>query len=179
MKKILNTDKTRAVIVTTIFGCIGIAVILLSLNTGTLSIAPLKVIQTLFGHGDFESATVLYDYRMPRIIITMLAGIYFGFPVRFCKGYQGMRFTDPGILGLHSGASFGLIIFVTFFHSINENASILIPLFTFGGGVLAAFLIILLAVIGQKAYFPLDLFSLVLLFQLALVQFRYFLSQVK
>ncbi|MFH3675697.1 iron chelate uptake ABC transporter family permease subunit, partial [Acinetobacter baumannii] len=52
---------------------------------------------------------------------------------------------DPGILGLHSGASFGLIVFVTLFHSINEGASILIPLFTFGGGVLAAFLIILLA----------------------------------
>lgn len=67
MKKILNTDKTRAVTVTTIFGCIGIAVILLSLNTGTFSIAPLKVIQTLFGHGDFESATVLYDYRMPKL----------------------------------------------------------------------------------------------------------------
>ncbi len=49
VKKILNTDKTRAVTVTTIFGCISIAVILLSLNTGTLSIAPLKVIQTLFG----------------------------------------------------------------------------------------------------------------------------------
>lgn len=91
MKKILNTDKTRAVTVTTIFGCISIAVILLSLNTGTLSIAPLKVIQTLFGHGDFESATVLYDYRMPRIIITMLAGIGLGISVRFCKGYQGMR----------------------------------------------------------------------------------------
>lgn len=47
MKKILNTDKKRAITVTTIFGCIGIAVILISLNTGTLSIAPLKVIQTL------------------------------------------------------------------------------------------------------------------------------------
>lgn len=174
MKKILNTDKTRAVTVTTIFGCISIAVILLSLNTGTLSIAPLKVIQTLFGHGDFESATVLYDYRMPRIIITMLAGIGLGISGAILQGLSRNALADPGILGLHAGASFGLIIFVTFFHSINENASILIPLFTFGGGVLAAFLIILLAVIVRKVYFPLDLFSLVLLFQLALVQFRYF-----
>ena len=64
---------------------------------------------------------------------------------------------DPGILGLHSGASFGLIIFVTFFHSINENASILIPLFTFGGGVLAAFLIILLASDRSKGLLPIRL----------------------
>ncbi|MDZ4427835.1 iron ABC transporter permease, partial [Bacillus cereus] len=38
MKGLINTDKKRAITVTTIFGCIGIAVILLSLNTGTLSI---------------------------------------------------------------------------------------------------------------------------------------------
>ena len=49
------------------------------------------------------------------------------------QGLSRNALADPGILGLHSGASFGLIIFVTFFHSINENASILIPLFTFGG----------------------------------------------
>ena len=78
MKNLFNKDKKRAITVTTIFGCISIAVVLISLNTGTLSIAPFKVIQTLFGYGDFESATVLYDYRMPRIIITMLAGIGLG-----------------------------------------------------------------------------------------------------
>ncbi|TKH28024.1 FecCD family ABC transporter permease, partial [Bacillus cereus] len=64
---------------------------------------------------------------------------------------------DPGILGLHSGASFGLIVFVTLFHSINESASTLIPLFTFGGGVLAAFLIILLASDRSKGLLPIRL----------------------
>lgn len=157
MKKILNTDKKRAVTVTTIFGCVGIAVILLGLNTGTLSIAPLKVIQTLFGYGDFESATVLYDYRMPRIIITMLAGIGLGVSGAILQGLSRNALADPGILGLHAGASFGLILFVTFFHSINENASILIPLFTFGGGVLAAFLIILLASDRSKGLLPIRL----------------------
>ncbi len=130
---------------------------MLSLNTGTLSIAPLKVIQTLFGHGDFESATVLYDYRMPRIIITMLAGIGLGISGAILQGLSRNALADPGILGLHSGASFGLIIFVTFFHSINENASILIPLFTFGGGVLAAFLIIILASDRSKGLLPIRL----------------------
>ncbi|PEN16117.1 iron ABC transporter permease, partial [Bacillus wiedmannii] len=112
--------------VTTIFGCISIAVILISLNTGTLSIAPLRVIETLLGYGDFESATVLYDYRMPRIIITMLAGIGLGISGAILQGLSRNALADPGILGLHSGASFGLIVFVTLFHSINESASILI-----------------------------------------------------
>ena len=87
------------------------------------------------GYGDFESATVLYDYRMPRIIITMLAGIGLGISGAILQGLSRNALADPGILGLHSGASFGLIVFVTLFHSINESASILIPLFTFGGGI--------------------------------------------
>ncbi|ANS49099.1 iron ABC transporter permease [Bacillus thuringiensis] len=157
MKDLFNTDKKRAITVTTIFGCVSIAVILISLNTGTLSIEPLKVIQTLFGYGDFESATVLYDYRMPRIIITMLAGIGLGISGAILQGLSRNALADPGILGLHSGASFGLIIFVTFFHYINESASILIPLFTFGGGVLAAFLIILLASDRSKGLLPIRL----------------------
>ena len=157
MKDLFNTDKKRAITVTTIFGCVSIAVILISLNTGTLSIEPLKVIQTLFGYGDFESATVLYDYRMPRIIITMLAGIGLGISGAILQGLSRNALADPGILGLHSGASFGLIIFVTFFHSINESASILIPLFTFGGGVLAAFLIILLASDRSNGLLPIRL----------------------
>ncbi len=109
------------------------------------------------GYGNFESATVLYDYRMPRIIITMLAGIGLGISGAILQGLSRNALADPGILGLHSGASFGLIVFVTLFHSINESASILIPLFTFGGGVLAAFLIILLASDRSKGLLPIRL----------------------
>lgn len=95
MKDLFNTDKKRAITVTTIFGCMSIAVILISLNTGTLSIAPLKVIQTLFGYGDFESATVLFDYRMPRIIITMLAGIGLGVSGAILQGLSRNALADP------------------------------------------------------------------------------------
>ncbi|PEE37422.1 FecCD family ABC transporter permease [Bacillus pseudomycoides] len=157
MKHLFNTDKKRAVTMTAIFGCISVAVILISLNTGTLRVAPLKVFQTLFGYGDFESVTVLFDYRMPRILITMLAGIGLGVSGAILQGLSRNALADPGILGLHSGASFGLILFVTCFHSISEKASILIPLFTFGGGVLAAFLIILLANDRSKGVLPIRL----------------------
>ncbi|PGC17949.1 iron ABC transporter permease [Bacillus pseudomycoides] len=157
MKQLFNTDKKRAVTMTAIFGCISVAVILISLNTGTLRVAPLKVFQTLFGYGDFESVTVLFDYRMPRILITMLAGIGLGVSGAILQGLSRNALVDPGILGLHSGASFGLILFVTCFHSISEKASILIPLFTFGGGVLAAFLIILLANDRSKGVLPIRL----------------------
>ncbi|WP_436114144.1 FecCD family ABC transporter permease [Peribacillus frigoritolerans] len=153
----MNADNKRAYTVTIVFILMSIVAVLISLNTGTLRISPLKVIQTLFGYGDFKSSTVLFDYRMPRILITMLAGVGLGISGAILQGLSRNPLADPGILGLHAGASFGLIIFVTYFHSLDEKASILIPLFTFSGGVLTAFLIVLLAFDRYKGIPPIRL----------------------
>ena len=157
MKYLMNADNKRAYTVTMVFILMSIDAVLISLNTGTLRISPLKVIQTLFGYGDFKSSTVLFDYRMPRILITMLAGVGLGISGAILQGLSRNPLADPGILGLHAGASFGLIIFVTYFHSLDEKASILIPLFTFSGGVLTAFLIVLLAFDRYKGILPIRL----------------------
>ncbi|MFJ7992930.1 FecCD family ABC transporter permease [Peribacillus frigoritolerans] len=153
----MNADNKRAYTVTMVFILMSIVAVLISLNTGTLRISPLKVIQTLFGYGDFKSSTVLFDYRMPRILITMLAGVGLGISGAILQGLSRNPLADPGILGLHAGASFGLIIFVTYFHSLDEKASILIPIFTFSGGVLTAFLIVLLAFDRYKGILPIRL----------------------
>jgi len=157
VKHRMNSDAKRAYIVTMLFIFISLASVLISLNTGTLRISPIKVIQTFFGYGDFKSTTILFDYRMPRILITMLAGIGLGISGAILQGISRNPLADPGILGLHAGASFGLVIFVTYFHSMDEKASILIPLFTFGGGVLAAFLIVGLSYERYKGIIPIRL----------------------
>ncbi|MGG2094887.1 iron ABC transporter permease [Bacillus sp. S13(2024)] len=157
MKGKMNRDTKRAYGVTILFISISLVSVLLSLNTGTLRISPVKVIQTLFGYGDFESSTVLFDYRLPRILITMLAGVGLGISGAILQGLSRNPLADPGILGLHSGASFGLIIFATYFHSMDKQAAILIPLFTFAGGILAAFLIVVLAYERYKGILPIRL----------------------
>jgi len=153
----MNADNKRAYTVTMVFILISIVAVLISLNTGTLRLSPFKVIQTLFGYGDFKSSTILFEYRIPRILITMLAGVGLGISGAILQGLSRNPLADPGILGLHAGASFGLIIFVTYFHSLDEKASILIPLFTSLGGVLTAFLIVLLAYDRYKGILPIRL----------------------
>lgn len=157
MKYRMDQDTKRAFIVTTVFSFISIAAVLVSLNTGSLKIPPVKVIQTFLGQGDFQSSTVLFDYRLPRIVITMLAGVGLGISGAILQGLSRNPLADPGILGLHAGAALGLIIFVTFFHSMDENASLFIPLFTFGGGALTALLILLLAYDPYRGILPIRL----------------------
>ncbi len=150
-------EKQRALAVTVVLLCLSAAVVLYSLNTGTLKLSPVMVVKTLFGFGDFQSETVLFDYRLPRIVVTMLAGIGLGIAGGILQSLSRNPLADPGIIGLNAGAAFGLIVFVTYFHALEGNPSLLIPLFTFGGGLLAAAVIVLLAYDRHEGLVPIRL----------------------
>ncbi|MEK5135694.1 iron ABC transporter permease [Bacillus sp. FSL W8-0645] len=150
-------EKQRALVVTVVLLCLSVVVVLYSLNTGTLKLNPLVVVKTLFGFGDFQSEMVLFDYRLPRIVVTMLAGIGLGIAGGILQSLSRNPLADPGIIGLNAGAAFGLIVFVTYFHALEGNPSLLIPLFTFGGGLLAAAVIVLLAYDRQEGLVPIRL----------------------
>ncbi|MDI0273868.1 iron ABC transporter permease [Bacillus safensis] len=150
-------EKQRALVVTVVLLCLSAAVVLYSLNTGTLKLSPVMVVKTLFGFGDFQSETVLFDYRLPRIVVTMLSGIGLGIAGGILQSLSRNPLADPGIIGLNAGAAFGLIVFVTYFHALEGNPSLLIPLFTFGGGLLAAAVIVLLAYDRHEGLVPIRL----------------------
>ncbi|MEB2270708.1 iron ABC transporter permease [Bacillus safensis] len=150
-------EKQRALVVTVVLLCLSAAVVLYSLNTGTLKLSPVMVVKTLFSFGDFQSETVLFDYRLPRIVVTMLAGIGLGIAGGILQSLSRNPLADPGIIGLNAGAAFGLIVFVTYFHALEGNPSLLIPLFTFGGGLLAAAVIVLLAYDRHEGLVPIRL----------------------
>lgn len=135
--------------------CIG--VILIGLNTGSTQLSPLQVLQTLFGFGSPTDSIVLFQYRMPRILITALAGIGLGISGAILQGVSRNGLADPGILGLHGGAAFGLILYVTLFHSLAGKFALMIPLFTFAGGVAAAVLIVLLSYDRYEGVLPVRL----------------------
>lgn len=131
-----------------------LTIIALGLNTGSLKIAPLDVAKTILGFGTPMYEMVLFEYRMPRIIITILAGMGLGISGAIFQGITRNPLADPGVLGIHAGASLGLIVYVTYFTSLNTTPALLIPLFTFMGGCLAAGLIFLLASEKGKGLLP-------------------------
>ncbi|BBH23788.1 iron ABC transporter permease [Paenibacillus baekrokdamisoli] len=157
MNKQATSRGTRVLAVIIFLSLICVITLLISLNTGTIRLSPLTVFQTLFGYGNYDDTMVLFDYRLPRILVTMLAGMGLGVSGAILQGVTRNSLADPGILGLHAGASFGLIVFVSFFHTLEGMSSILIPLFTFAGGVAAALLIVLLAYDRHKGVLPIRL----------------------
>lgn len=107
--------------------------ILISLNTGSIRLSPIEVWQTFLGFGSTDNQLVLFEYRLPRILITILAGIGLGISGALLQGITRNGLADPGILGLHSGAALGLIVFVSFFHSMKGTPTLLIPILPLSG----------------------------------------------
>lgn len=136
---------------------LALAVITVSLNTGTISLSPAVVWKTLLGYGTADDAMILFEYRMPRIIVTMLAGVGLGISGAVFQGTTRNTLADPGILGINTGAAFGLIIFVSFFRTMDGPLALLIPLFTFIGGTLAALVIFIFAYDRHRGIVPIRL----------------------
>ncbi|ACS98887.1 FecCD family ABC transporter permease [Paenibacillus sp. JDR-2] len=140
-----NKRAGRALFAGMVLMTICVVVLLFSLNTGTIKLSPMQVLRTLLGLGTAKEETVLFDYRMPRILITMLAGIGLGISGSILQGIFRNPLADPGVVGLNAGSAVGLVIFVSFFQSLEAMSALLIPLFTFSGALLTAILIGLLS----------------------------------
>ncbi|GGG65225.1 FecCD family ABC transporter permease [Paenibacillus radicis (ex Gao et al. 2016)] len=155
---------------------IAIAVVTIALNTGSIRLSPSEVWNTLWGNGTNEQMLILFEYRLPRIIITALAGMGLGVAGAVLQGVSRNALADPGILGLHAGAAFGLIVFVSFFRTMEGPAALLIPLFTFAGGMVTAVIIFLFAYDRFKGLLPIRLILVGIAIEAGIGAFTLFLS---
>jgi iron complex transport system permease protein len=115
------------------------------------------VLFTLLGQGSPDENLILFEYRLPRIVITALAGIGLGVAGAVLQGVSRNSLADPGIVGLHAGAALGLIVFVSFFRTMEGPAALMIPLYTFIGGMVTAVVIVLLSYDRYRGLLPIRL----------------------
>ncbi|WP_183601427.1 FecCD family ABC transporter permease [Paenibacillus phyllosphaerae] len=147
----------RAAVVAAVIALLIVGIMMISLNTGSFRLSPYAVARTLVGLGNADERLVLFEYRMPRMLVAMLAGLGLGVAGAILQGLSRNSLADPGVIGLNAGAAFGLIAFMSFFPSLEGLPSLFIPLFTFGGGLLAAGIVVLLAYERNKGVLPMQL----------------------
>ncbi|WP_028562027.1 FecCD family ABC transporter permease [Paenibacillus pinihumi] len=148
MDTVHNLDKARnrkAALVMGILGLLIIVMFLISINSGEIRMGPAQVIKTLFGFGDAKQNLVLFDFRLPRIIIAILIGACFAVSGCIMQGITHNGLADPGILGINSGAGLAVVMYVSFFPVKTAASPFLMPFLAFIGAGLTALVIYLLA----------------------------------
>ncbi|KRF62593.1 iron ABC transporter permease [Bacillus sp. Soil768D1] len=104
-----------------------------------------RLIPTLFGQGTFKEEFILFSVRLPRIIITLLAGMALALSGAILQGITRNDLADPGIIGINSGAGVAIAVFFLFFPIDTASFVYMIPLVAFIGALLTACLIYLLS----------------------------------
>lgn len=122
-----------------------LVVFAVSMNTGYASLSPGRLVQTLFGFGTSKEELILFDFRLPRISITILAGCALAVSGAILQSVTRNPLADPGILGINAGAGFMVVAFLSFFTSSSTWFVYLLPLVALIGGLGTAVVIYLLS----------------------------------
>jgi len=146
--------RKRKIMTRSILGVLIILVFLISMNTGVIRLSPLEVIKTLFGGGTDKQELVLFEFRLPRIVISLLIGA--GLAVSGCvmQGISRNELADPGILGINAGAGLMVMLFISFFPSTAAAPVFLLPVLALIGAGGTAALICLLAYKKNQGFKP-------------------------
>lgn len=141
----LRQKARKAYIVMTVFALLIIAVFIFSMNTGYIRLSPMDVFKTLFGMGTDKQELILYEFRLPRIVISVLIGM--GMAVAGCifQGISRNPLADPGVLGINAGAGLAVTLFISFYPTTASAPVYLMPVLAFLGSAGAATLIYVLS----------------------------------
>lgn len=159
--------RKQKVIVTFIVFLI-LATILIGLGIGSFPVSYNRLIPTIMGHGTFEDNFVLFSIRLPRMLITLLAGMALALSGVILQGITRNELADPGIIGINAGAGVGVTVFFLF-APINVDSFIYaIPLMAFIGGLGTAILIYVFSYVRGQGIQPIRMVITGVGFSLAL-----------
>ncbi|MNE56230.1 Iron-uptake system permease protein FeuC [compost metagenome] len=106
--------RSRDITIISLLAILIIIMFVVSMNTGLMHLSPLDVLHTLLGDGTQQQKLILFDFRLPRIVISLLVG-----------------------------AGFAVIIFISFVPATTAAHIFVLPLMALVGAVLTAALIYL------------------------------------
>ncbi|MGH2316222.1 FecCD family ABC transporter permease [Planococcus sp. SE5232] len=112
-----------------------------SMGLGYSPISYDRLVPAIFGQGTFKEDFILFSIRLPRILITLLAGMALALSGAILQSVTRNDLADPGIIGINSGAGVAIAVFFLFI-PVEAGAFVyLLPIVAFGGALATAALI--------------------------------------
>lgn len=116
-----------------------VAILGVSLMSGSYSLSVREVMQTLFAEAVSGSAeTVVWSFRFPRALVAILVGILLALSGATLQNVTRNPLADPSLVGVSQGAGLAVVSMIVVFPDINSYYR---PLAAFGGALIVAALI--------------------------------------
>ncbi|MDY7045608.1 iron ABC transporter permease [Virgibacillus sp. M23] len=148
-------ERTRKrILILLIFIVLIVLTFVISVNIGAIRLSPSELLQTIIGNGTAQQELILFEFRLPRIIISMLVGA--GLAVSGCilQGVARNPLAEPGILGITTGAGL-MVVLALAYYPVGESIPVgLLPFLSLIGGISTAIIIYMLAYDRHNGLLP-------------------------
>ena len=138
----------KAITISLILLAVSVVIFLVSIGSGEMYISPLEIAKTLFGNGSDMNEVVIYTFRLPRILVALLAGMLLAAAGAILQGMIRNPLASPDVLGITGGAAAAVVAFLTLFSDENHSLTISIhwlPFAAFLGATITALLVYVLS----------------------------------
>lgn len=159
--------KKQRVILTILLLLIAVTIVV-GMGLGYSALSYDRLLPTLLGEGTFKEEFVLFSIRLPRIIITLLAGMALALAGAILQGVTRNDLADPGVIGINSGAGVAIAAFYLFFPVDVGSFIYMLPVVAFVGALLTACLIYVFSYKRSSGIQPVRLVLIGVVFSMAL-----------
>ncbi|WP_125714881.1 FecCD family ABC transporter permease [Companilactobacillus kedongensis] len=121
-----------------------IILMIVNLNTGEMNVSYNDIFNLIIGRGTYTQSMVVFDFRMPRIMITLLVGFSLAIAGSVIQTTTQNPMADTSFLGINSGAGIAVMLFIALVK--NQDAHMfLLPILALVGALVSTFLVFLFA----------------------------------
>lgn len=122
-----------------------LVIAIISINFGKMNLSPNEVLMTIWGKGTNKQELIIYEFRLPRIILAILVGVGMGASGTIMQSLLRNDMASPGTLGISSGSGLFVMMYIAIFSAEGVTSRFLLPSLSFVGGITAAILIFILS----------------------------------
>lgn len=119
-----------------------------SLLVGPARLSPVALWHGLIGTGDPMVRTILFQLRLPRALLGLLAGAMLGTAGASMQGYLRNPLADPGVLGVSSMAALGAVVAI--YWKLADDHAIVLPLLAIVGALFSLIPLVWLSRRGES-----------------------------
>ncbi|WP_090739256.1 iron ABC transporter permease [Paenibacillus sp. Mc5Re-14] len=145
---------SRGISIILLLTMLTLLVAVLSMNVGKMNLSPLEVFKVIIGEGTNKQNLIVFEFRLPRIVLSVLVGIGMGISGCIMQSLLKNDMASPGTLGISSGSGLFVLLYITLFASEGLLSPIILPGLAFAGGLTAAFLIFMFAFRRERDISP-------------------------
>lgn len=118
----------RGIIINVVLMVLILVFAIISMNSGKMNLSPLEVLNVLIGNGTDKQNLIVFDFRLPRIVLSILVGLGMGAAGVVMQSLLRNDMASPGTLGISSGSGLFVLFFVVFIASTGKSSFIALPL---------------------------------------------------